>query len=285
MTESMPLYVLADGAQFPANVASLVAQAPECRNVYAGMPEERAESASLFLARVGEGQPAWMTELDRLDQQMPCISLILSDAGIDALAMHLQQFLIADLGDKMSALVRYFDPRNLAAFLNIFGPELAEKLTRPMYQWKCRGHSRKWNGINGGAEYTAVQDTPVAISLDQRQQDYLIAHCEPDQVLFNLIQGGVVTGEGLYAERFEDLLHRYRRVAAWGLTEPMCRLRYCEYSYRYGFDFDQHPEVRTALEARWREGGSFIESVDALPDHVWTELLHRRQRGAGHNGE
>ncbi|WP_066742141.1 DUF4123 domain-containing protein [Cupriavidus sp. D384] len=272
MTSTMPLYVLADGAQFPAAVAQLVRQAPEYRNVYAGMPEESAGDASLFLARVGDPHSAWMTKLDDLDQKMPCISLILSDAGIDALAVHLQQFLVADLGDKLSSLVRYFDPRNLAVFLNIFGPEVAGKLTAPLYQWKYRGHSRRWNGINGGAQYAAVLSAPADIKLDQKQLDYLIAHCEPDQMLFSLIERGIVDGSGPYVTRFENFLPRYQRVATWGLTEPMCRLRYCELSYRYGLDFDQHPEVRAALEARVRSGRLLGDHIDALPGYVWEGL-------------
>lgn len=276
MTQMMPLYVLADGAQFPAAVVQLIRQAPEYRNVYAGMPEESAGDAALFLARIGDGHPAWMAGLDALDQKMPCLSLILSDTGIDALATHFQQFLVADLGDRMSTLMRYFDPRNLAAFLRILGPEIAGKLTAPLYQWKYRGHSRDWQGIKGGAQYTAILDSPVSIKLEQSQLDALIAHCEPDQILFSLIERGVVDGSGPYMARFEDFLPRYRKVAAWGIREPMCRLRYCELSYQHGLAFDQHPEVRAALEARWQSGDALFDHIDALPAYVWEGIRAAR---------
>lgn len=276
MTQKIPLYVLADGAQFPAAIGQLVRQAPDFRNVYAGMPEASANDASLFLARVGDGHPDWMTRLDELDQKMPCISLIQSDADIDSLANHLQQFLLADLGEGATSLVRYFDPRNLGAFLQIFGSDVAEKLMAPIHQWKCRGHAREWNTIDGGARYAAVLDAPADIRLDQRQLDYLTAHCEPDNILFGLIQRGLVTVDTSYVTRFEDVLRRYRRAAAWGLTEPVCRMRYCEDSYRYGFEFDQHPDVRVALEACKQSGRSFGAHIDALPGHVWDDL-----RGTG----
>jgi len=285
MTSTMPLYVLADGAQFSVSIVKLVQQAPEYRNVYAGMPEESAKNSSLFLARIGDDQPEWMTRLDKLDQKMPCISLILSDTGIDALATHLQQFLLADLGEGVVSLVRYFDPRNIAVFLKVFDPEIASKLVAPIYQWKYRGHSRSWNVIQGGAKYAAVLDAPADIRLDQQQLDYLTAHCEPDNILYGMTQLGLVDLGAPYVNRFENLLRRYRRGAAWGLTDSVCRMRYCEYSYRYGFEFDQHPEVRAALEARRQSGGSFGNHVDALKGYVWQELLRIRNGNAGATGK
>jgi len=272
----MPIYVLADGAQFPAEIAPLIAQAPAYRNVYEGMPEERAEDASLFLARIDDDPPEWMNRLDELDQKMPCISLIFSDASIDALATHFQQFLLADLSEGLTSLVRYFDPRNIAVCIELFGTEVSEQLIAPIYQWRYRGHSRHWQCTGGGARYADMLKTPVDIRLNQRQVDYLSAHSEPDQMLSSLIQRGFVDGSGFYVTRFENFIPRYRQVARWGLTAPQCRLRYCELSYQYGFAFDQHLHIRQALEARMRSGAELVECIDALPDYVWEELAAGR---------
>lgn len=270
------IYALADGAQHPLLIGDLMREASEHRNVYAGLPEEDAGDASLFLALIANADERWLAKLDELDVQAPCMSLIWSRVGIDALATHLRQFLIADLGDGLNAMVRYFDPRNLRTAMRLWGEDTTRKLMAPILQWKYRGHEPEWKRIDGPLNGQQVQTEPVAITLGQQQVDSFIAHCEPDEMLTGLIEDGTVPGDGPYLPRFLDFIERYKRVAAWQLAKPADRVGYCQYSYRYGAGFDQDPEVRRTLEQRLRQGETFAVCMERVPDYVWNRVLARQ---------
>ncbi|EYS87920.1 hypothetical protein CF68_01100 [Cupriavidus sp. SK-4] len=270
------IYALADGAQHPLLIGNLMREATEHRNVYAGLPEEDAGDASLFLALIADAGEPWLTRLDELDVQAPCMTLLWSRVGIDALAAHLRHFLIADLGDGLSAMVRYFDPRNLRTVMNLWGEDTTRKLMAPILQWKYRGHEPEWKRVDGPLNGQQVQTAPVAITLGQQQVDDLVAHCEPDEMLAGLIDDGTVPGDGPYLPRFLDFIGRYKRVAAWRITEPADRVGYCQYSYRYGADFDQDPEVRRGLGERSRAGSTFDACMERIPDYVWNRVLARQ---------
>lgn len=277
MSQADPIfiYVLADGAQHHAQVGDLIRQASAHRNVYAGLPEEKAGDASLFLAHVADAEEPWLAKLDELDLLAPCISLIWSRAGIDALATHLQQFLIADIGDGMGVMLRYFDPRNLKTTMTLWGEDTTQKLMAPILQWKYRGHEPEWQRLDGPMNGHTVQTAPVAIRFDQQQVDAFMAHSEPDQLLGTLVENGTVPADGPYLPRFRDFLARYRRVTRWHLTEPADRLRYCEHSYQYGLEFDLYPEVCSALKSRAESGEGFGDCMDRIPDYVWNSLRRK----------
>ena len=277
-TEPNPVYIyaLADGAQHPLLIGDLMREATEHRNVYAGLPEEEAGDASLFLAHIADAGEPWLARLDELDLLAPCMTLIWSRIGIDALATHLRQFLIADLGDGLNAMVRYFDPRNLRTVMTLWGEETTHKLMEPILQWKYRGHDPEWKRLDGPLNGNQFETTPVAIAFDEQQVDDFMAHCEPDQMLAGLVEDGTVPGDGPYLPRFLDFVARYKRVAAWRLIEPADRLGYCQYSYRYGADFDQDPDVYRALEQRMHEGCSFNACMAHVPDYVWKRVLARQ---------
>jgi len=251
-------------------------EAPAHRNVYAGLPEEEAGDASLFLARIVDADAPWLARLGQLDLLAPCMTLVWSRVGIDALATHLQQFLVADLGDGVSAMVRYFDPRNLRKVMTLWGDETTRRLMDPIPKWMYRGHEAAWQCLAGPLNGRhQIQTTPVAITFDSQQIDAFMAHCEPDQMLAGLVEDGTVPGEGPYLPRFLDFIERYQRAAAWRLIEPVDRLGYCQHSYRYGADFDQDPEVRRALELRMHVGGTFSACMNGIPDYVWNRMLKK----------
>jgi len=273
------IYVLADGAAYPLRLAALLREAgTEFRNVYAGLPEEEAGDASLFLARVADANAPWLAELDAMDLQAPCLTLIWSRADIDPLARHLRQFLIADIGDGMTALIRYYDPRNLLLAMEVWGDEISDKLMEPIEQWKYRGHSESWERIDGPANSGATQTVPLSIQLTQEQLDRLVQHCEPDQLLAALVESGTAPQDGPYLPRFSDFLHRYQKAAAWGLTEPADRLRFCELSYQYGPAFDEHGSVRIALEKRMHSGSSMAACEEGIHPATWEQLLTKAKR-------
>ena len=109
--------------------------------------------------------------------------------------------------------------------------------------------------------------------------DRFVQHCEPDQLLATLIETGSAPIDGAYLPRFTDFLHRYRKAAAWGLTEPADRLRFCELSYRYGAAFDEHNSVRAALEERMHTDSSMAACEENIHPTVWEQLLVNVPKG------
>jgi hypothetical protein len=47
-------------------------------SLFAGMPEEALGPASPFIFEIEDPAAPWVTELDRTDEQLPCLSLIRS---------------------------------------------------------------------------------------------------------------------------------------------------------------------------------------------------------------
>ena len=98
------LFALIDGAAHPAVILPLLQEnGVDFRNVFQGLPEEKLGAASLFLAPIDIPDDAWVTELDRLDGHLPCLSLVWGRVELDDLAAHLRAFLFADIGDGMTA--------------------------------------------------------------------------------------------------------------------------------------------------------------------------------------
>ncbi|AOZ09951.1 DUF4123 domain-containing protein [Cupriavidus malaysiensis] len=280
--QPVSIYVLADGAAHPGRIGSLLREAHvEFRNVFAGLPEADAGDASLLLARVDDTKAPWLAQVDAMDMQAPCLTLIWSRVEIDALARHLHQFLIADIGEGMTALIRYYDPRNLVVAMEVWGDDIAERLMQPIEQWKYRGYHEAWQRLEGPMGGTRTQDTALAISLSQQQLDRLTEHCEPDQLLATLVENGTVAPSEPYLERFMAFLPRYQRAAAWGLTEPADRLRFCELSYQFGEAFDQHEHVTAALRQRQETGTSMAACEQAIHPSVWEQLQARQKAAEG----
>ncbi len=282
MTEeesAVHIYMLADGAVHPTRIGALLRESgADFRNVYAGLPEADAGDACVFLARVDDPKAPWLAQFDAMDLRAPCITLIWSRVDIDRLARHLHQFLVADIGEGMTALIRYYDPRNLLVTMEVWGDDIVERIMRPIQQWKYRGYSDEWQCIDGPMEGESTQDTPLSIQLSQEQLDRLTEHCEPDQLLAALVEGGVVDGADPYLTRFMAFLPRYQRAAEWGLTEPADRMYFCELSYRYGPDFDAHDDMRRALEERASSGQTMIACADGVHPSVWEQLAKNANR-------
>src|ERR1700738_2730538 len=116
------LFALVDGAANPATIHPLLEKSGvDFRSVYEGLPEEKLGFASLFLAPIDDPDADWVTELDQIDRHSPCLSLVWGRVGLEDLAAHLRAFLFADIGDGMTAMVRFFDPRNTQAVFEVWG--------------------------------------------------------------------------------------------------------------------------------------------------------------------
>jgi len=275
----LPLFGLIDGAaHYPLIHDVLTASGARFLSVFAGMPEEALGAASFFVFEIDDPAVPWVTELDRADEHLPCLSLIRSRVGLEDMATHLRAFLLADMGDGMTALIRYYDPRNIEAVLKAWGEPVQRIFMSPIQQWLYRGRHPAWQSVLNDSADDARICKSLHLRFDQAELDALAAHTEPDEVLHSLIKNEFVDGTRPYLTRFSDFLPRYRQALNWGLAQPADRLQFCEHTYLYGPEFDRHPYVQESLLQRKANGRSYEAAMQKLPGNVWTELASKDWR-------
>jgi hypothetical protein len=273
---------LVDGAANPATILPLLEQSgTQFVSLFEGLPENQLGPASLFLSCIDDPAATWVSELDRIDLHSPCLTLVWSRAGLQALATHFRAFLFAGIGDGMTAMVRFFDPRNTGAVLDVWGKQISDVFLAPIERIKYRGRHAQWQTVENDSLNVGRISRSVMVELDQADVDKLMAHTEPDELIASLIDLGHIDESLPYRSRFTEFEPRYRRALEWGFTEPADRLAYCDYSYRYGVDFDRHRYIRDALTARRRTGERFDAIVDQIPGWVWGELKRGSEAGLG----
>ncbi|SDC85749.1 DUF4123 domain-containing protein [Paraburkholderia lycopersici] len=273
---------LIDAAVCPPKVEPLLKKsgAQYC-SVFAGLPEENLGAASLFLVSIGDTETDWVTELDRLDLYTPCLSLIWSRVDMETLATHLQAFLFADIGDNMTAMVRFFDPRCTDAVFRVWGEKILSMFMGPIERWMYRGRHKDWQRVQNDSLTGARICRSILIRLDQADVDALTAHTEPDEILSALLQTGEIDGELPYLARLDDFMPRYGQALQWGLTEPADRFLYCQYTYLYGIGFDRHWLVNDRLVGRRLSGESFASAINQIPAAVLEEIERTRNLRTG----
>jgi len=272
------MFGLVDGAASPGKIEALLEQSGSAFvSVYEGLPEEQAGAASLFLVRIDNPMASWAHELDQIDLHSPCLVLIWSDVELSDLAAHLRAFLFADIGDGMTAMVRYFDPRNTGAVFRVWGEQLRNMFMAPIEQLKYRGRSEQWFTVSNRSEEAGRVSRSVVVRFDQQDIDALTAHTEPDHLMASLTDLGYIDEARPYRERFLDFEPRYQRALDWGLVETRDRLAYCDFAYRYGDGFDREASIRDALDARRRNAESFENAMHRVPARVWRALKRARQ--------
>jgi len=271
------MFVLIDAAASPSQVHPLLVKSgTEFQSVYAGMPEDELGPAALFLARIDDPSADWVTELDRIDLQWPCLSLLWSRVELSELAKHLQAFLIVDIGDGMNAFLRYFDPRNFGAVLDIWGGEIRRIFMGPIERVMYRGRHAQWQRVENDTSAGLRLCKSIVVRLSQAEIDTLAAHSEPDEIMAVLVEKKLIDEAQPYLTRHGDFLPRYQRALQWGLVQPACRLNFCRHTYLHGRDFDRHPSIEHVLLARSSSGDSYLSAMKRVPDYVWDEL----KRGA-----
>ncbi|WP_431227329.1 DUF4123 domain-containing protein [Burkholderia contaminans] len=279
------LFALVDGAAAPEPLQAVREQSGVAfMNVYEGLPEAESGLASLFLIPVPDAGAAWVTELDRIDRHSPCLSLVWGRVPIDQLAAHLRAFLFADIEEGVTAMVRFFDPRNTGAVFDVWGESIRDVFMGPIERWMYRGRHRDWQNIENDALHGAKICRPILIELDQADIDALTTHTEPDELLAVVTDSGLVDSARPYLDRLADFMPRYEQALHWGLTEPSDKLGFCRNTYLYGMEFDRHPEVAGALNMRKALDTTFYSAMDGVPSHVWRALSRNggsRSRSSG----
>lgn len=267
---------LVDAAADPDRIRAILQQSGSSfQSVYAGLPEEALGPASLFLVSIDNPDAGWVNELEQIDLRFPCLSLVWSRVGKEDLASHLRAFLFADIGEGVTAMVRFFDPRNTGTVFRVWGDQILNMFMGPIERWMYRGRHRDWQRVENDTLTGARLCKSIMIQLDQEDIDALSAHTEPDELLASLIEAGNVDADRPYLERIADFMLRYERALKWGLEEATDRLCFCQYTYVHGADFDDHPRVAEVLVARRKSGKGFNAAIDTVPSYVWADLARK----------
>lgn len=276
---------LVDAAARPAEIHALLERSGEpFQSVFADLPEAALGPASLFLVPIADTEAEWVAELDRIDLHTPCLSLVWSRVDLESLVAHLQAFLFADIGENMTAMVRFFDPRCADAVFKVWGDRIIEMFTGPIERWMYRGRHKDWQRIQNDSLTGARIFRSLLIRLDQADIDVLTAHTEPDELMAVLIENDVVDGRRPYLERFADFISRYEQARQWGLADATDRLAFCEHSYRYGAEFDQHHWIRDVLRRCRANGESLRTAFLQVPGVIWQEIEQARNQRTGTAG-
>jgi hypothetical protein len=274
------LFGLVDAAACPEKIFPLLERSGErFQSVYSGLPEEEAGPASLYAVSISNEKAEWAEELSRIDLHSPCLSLLRSRIDLDSLVTHLQAFLFADIGDNITVLVRFFDPRNIEVVRKVWGEQVRNMFMGPFEQWMFRGRHASWQSIRNDSRSGVIACRSVVLHINQSDVDTLMAHTEPDELLATLVGSGITDGERPYLERFTDFYARYQRAQRWDLTEAADRLVFCQHTYRYGSDFDHHYRLRDLLSNFKASGQSLNMALQEIPEAVWKEIsqTHRLQ--------
>jgi hypothetical protein len=190
--------------------------------------------------------------------------------------VHLRAFLFADIGDGMTAMVRFFDPRNTPAVFRVWGDQILDMFMGPIERWMYRGRHQDWQRVENDTLTGARLCRSILIQLDQADIDTLTEHTEPDELLAVLSEAGLTDKGRPYVDRLADFMPRYERALQWGLAEANDRLSFCQHTYLHGTDFDRHPRIQAALTALKASGKRFSSVIDAVPPYVWDELARKR---------
>ncbi|RDV00734.1 DUF4123 domain-containing protein [Trinickia dinghuensis] len=278
MQHDPDLFSLIDGAASPARLAPLLEQSgAQFVSLYKALPEAQLGPASLFLARIDDPDATWLGELNEIDLHSPCLTLFWSRVSLQELAIHLSAFLFAGIGEGMTVMIRFFDPRNTGAVLEMWSEQIRDMFLSPIVRLKYRGRHEQWQTVESDPPNAGCIFRSVAIDLDQQDIDKLTAHSEPDVLMASLVDFGHIDQTLPYRRRFLDFEPRYIRALDWGFVEPRDRLTYCDYSYRFGANFDQHRQVRDALTSRRETSASFDATMDRIPRSVWNDLKRRNE--------
>ncbi|MDR3428738.1 MAG: DUF4123 domain-containing protein [Silvimonas sp.] len=273
ISNELSSYVVVDGAQHPEQIGFLVTYTLGLKwaSVYAGTLDEKARDADpgdarLFVMKLEDPDASWLTTLVELHRQDPCLIHVRTSMDIESLAGHLQGFLYADLEGGLRYMVRYFDARNIAAVLNIWSPGIREAFLSPLADLHYRPHESEWQQIVG---YNRPRQPFLPrITLTQAQEDQLIEHAQPADMLYRFAKGGFIDARLPYAQRHAQLERYAKRARAWGFSNTRDVEIFCRYCCCNGEDFDRTPETTAVLHSLLAEQ----TSLKALPGLIVLNL-------------
>ncbi len=234
--------------------------------------------------------------LVRLANSHACVSWLLSELPLDALATHLRGWLdgmlIDDDGtDLGEVLLRFFDARVLPGFMTMLTPDQYGELMRPVAIWGTWLRSGRWQAwarpeVNLRRYSARMQRYAIA------QQQHLDAATRADRLTARLRDIARKEPNGSDARALNDQLfalphpQAYRKLSAIldratcaGLRSDGDLLLFASLALTVSPVFDEHEAIRQSIRAAVDAGRSLALTLDSVPEDVWPALSATR-RGA-----
>ena len=277
-TEQCNWYAVADSAQhrgLPSAIAT--GAASRCLLGSSDGSPLAAKSPHLVSLPTPQSNPAPWQWIERHASQSPCVTVLTSPLGFDALFEHLRQFTTIVLPDGDDLFFAFWDPAILGALvgqvddrtLHVPGPVLhtpqLDALLRPIDHWwywsrKADVHDAVPAGVH--AVSSALQ-LVLPLRLDQQQVDMLVEASVPDHLLQHIEQNQPELLERLPPpDRYDFVRQQLARGREHGLSGTGDLVNYVCIALEYGEQFDSAASVATAL-AKVKAGD---QSFDAAMD-------------------
>ncbi|WP_283149517.1 type VI secretion system Vgr family protein [Silvimonas soli] len=200
-------------------------------------------------------QPA-LEQLQRALQQAQALSEANGVAEADLLDVSTQQ-------TQMDSVLKALQD---AAILLSAPAGIREAFLSPLADLHYRTHESEWQQIVG---YNRPRQPFLPrITLTQAQEDQLIEHAQPADMLYRFAKGGFIDARLPYAQRHAQLERYAKRARAWGFSNTRDVEIFCRYCCCNGEDFDRTPETTAVLHSLLAEQ----TSLKALPGLIVLNL-------------
>jgi Domain of unknown function (DUF4123) len=130
-------FALVDGALFAGSRGYRLVQRAGLEPLFDPMgPDAELADAGAWLVDVHRAGTPELIELEALERVAPAVCWVSTEAGAAALLAHLRGHLDAALPDGRTALLRFHDPRVLAALAEVLHAEQWAELCGPVLRWE-----------------------------------------------------------------------------------------------------------------------------------------------------
>ena len=129
------LYALVDGVQYQARFHEPLASAPGFFPLFVGTPDAALSHAGPWLVDIAESGENVADDLIALERELPSVSWLIASQDLTGLAQLLQLRLDARLPDGRCALLRFWDPRVLAALGRTLDGEQRTEFFNYIHEW------------------------------------------------------------------------------------------------------------------------------------------------------
>lgn len=141
------LYALADGLQYRTARDVPLRSGPGIRALFEGTRDAALAHAGPWLIDVERADAALVSDIARLEQEMPSVTWLITALDLEELAARLRLKLDVELSDGSEALLRFWDPRVLARLSKTFDDAQSIEFFSHIHEWHLLHEGRRaWIG-------------------------------------------------------------------------------------------------------------------------------------------
>lgn len=141
------LYALVDGAQYQLHRHTWLTAVPGKRALFEFTQDAALAHAGPWLMDIGLLGTAVADDLEQLESTAPAVTWLIAPQDLNGLAQILSLLIDARLPDGRIAMVRFWDPRVLAALAQVMDTNQREEYFSHIHEWHLLHNGRRtWIG-------------------------------------------------------------------------------------------------------------------------------------------